>query len=235
MDSGVGSRASVELSAGTFSYLEAGDGPPLVFLHALGRSASDWGHVIGHLKDSWRCLALDQRGHGDSVRAEQYRFGLMENDFREFVDALDLEEFALVAHSMGGVVGLLFAEKTPDRLTSFVLEDTTAPMDHHEYPIIPPDPPESVDYDWASRRQLFEELNAPDPAWLASLPQITARTLLIASTQDEADVEKTVRLMPDVQTARVETDHWIHENEPAKFLEIVMGFLQHERIHLSHS
>lgn len=226
MDSDAGYRASVDLSSGAFSYLEAGDGPPLVFLHALGRRASDWNHIIGELKEDWRCLALDQRGHGDSVHTEQYRFGLMENDFREFVDALNLDRFALIAHSMGGVVGLLFAVKTPSRLTSFVLEDTTAPMDHHDYPSIPPYPTEHVDYDWEARRQLFEELSAPDPVWLRSLPQLTARTLLITSTQDESDVEETARLMPDVQTVKVETDHWIHQNEPEKFLATVKIFLQ---------
>ena len=108
-----------------------------MFLHALGRSASDWFEIVEVLKRDWRCVAFDQRGHGDSVHTDQYRFGLLENDFREFVDFLGLGQFALVAHSMGGVVGLLFAEKTPERLSSLVLEDTTAPMDHHEYPTVP--------------------------------------------------------------------------------------------------
>ncbi|HSM44587.1 MAG TPA: alpha/beta fold hydrolase, partial [Acidimicrobiia bacterium] len=98
------SRRSVQLSAGEFSYLEAGEGPPLVFLHALARSASDWLHIIEALEDDWRCIAVDQRGHGKRVHAGHYGFVQLENVFREFVDKLGLDRFSVIAHSMGGVV-----------------------------------------------------------------------------------------------------------------------------------
>lgn len=221
-------RGSVDLSAGRFSYLDAGEGPPLVFLHALGRSASDWLQVVDVLKRDWRCFAFDQRGHGDSVHTDRYRFELLENDFREFVDSLGLNQFTLIAHSMGGVVALLFAEKTPDRLSSLVLEDTTAPMDHHEYPTVPPEPPEPVDYDWEARRQLFEELSSPDPSWWTALPQVTTRTLLISSTQEARDVEETAERIPDLRIVEVEAGHWIHETERASFLAVVTDFLEHQ-------
>lgn len=226
MDLDVGHWASVELSAGRFSYLEAGAGPPLVFLHALGRGASDWADVISALSGDWRCLALDQRGHGGSVHKDQYQFGLMENDFREFADALTLDQFALIAHSMGGVVGLLFAEKTPERLNSLILEDTTVPMDHHEYPTIPAEPLELIDYDWEARKQLVDELRAPDPAWLAFLPRVTTPTLLLSSTQEDRDVEKTAELLPDVGIVSIDTDHWIHQNKPEEFIATVRTFLE---------
>lgn len=109
MERQVVSQGSVDLTAGEFSYLEAGDGPPLVFLHALGRGASDWLQVIQALQADWKCIALDQRGHGRSVHTTQYGFEFLEEDFREFVDTLQLARFSLVAHSMGGVVGMLFA------------------------------------------------------------------------------------------------------------------------------
>lgn len=220
------SRGSVDLSAGEFSYLEAGEGPPLLFLHALGRSAADWLHVIEGLQGDWRCVALDQRGHGRSVYTTEYRFGLLEKDFREFVDTLHLAEFSLIAHSMGGVVGLLFAERTPERVQSLVLEDTTAPMERHEYPTVPTEPPEPVDYDWRARRQIFEELNSPNPAWWDSLPLVNARTLLIAGTQGDRDLEETAERLPDVRMVTIEAGHWIHECEPKRFLEVVKGFLR---------
>lgn len=219
------SRRSLHLSAGEFSYLEAGDGPPLLFLHALGRSASDWLQIIEALEEDWRCVALDQRGHGDSVHTGEYRYGLLEKDFREFVDALGLNRFDLVAHSMGGVVGLLFAERTPDRLKSLILEDTTAPMDRHEYPTVPGEPDQPVDYDWEARRQLFEELNSPDPTWWNALPQVTTRTLLIAGSRADRDLEETTEQMPEVRLVTIEAGHWIHETEPERFLDVVTGFL----------
>lgn len=220
------SRGSVDLRAGEFSYLEAGEGPPLVFLHALGRSASDWLQVIEALQTDWRCIALDQRGHGRSVHTSGYRFELFEKDLREFVDMLDLARFSLVAHSMGGVVGLLFAERTPERVQSLVLEDTTAPMERHEYPSVPDEPPEPVDYDWRARRQIFEELNSPDPTWRDSLHEMTARTLLIAGTRGDRDLEETAEQLPDVRMVTIEAGHWIHESELERFLDVVQGFLQ---------
>ena len=219
------SRRSVQLSAGEFSYLEAGDGPPLVFLHALARSASDWLRVIEALEDDWRCLALDQRGHGKSVHAGQYQFGLLETDFREFVDTLGLDRFSVIAHSMGGVVALLFAERTPERLSSLVLEDTTVPMDRHEYPAVPAKPPDPVGYDWEARIQLFEELNSPDPTWWTALSQVSTRTLLIAGTQGDRDLEETAQQLPDVHMVTIGVGHWIHETTPDRFLEVVKGFL----------
>lgn len=219
------SRRSIDLSAGEFSYLEGGAGPPLLFLHALGRRASDWLQIIGALEEEWRCIALDQRGHGDSVRPGEYRFHLLESDFREFVDTLGLQRFPLVAHSMGGVVGLLFAENTPERLQALVLEDTSVPMDHHEYPTIPAQPPEPVDYDWSVRRQLFAELNSPDPAWWTALPELTTPTLLIAGTRDDRDINETAEQLPDVRIVTIDVGHWIHETAPDRFLEAVNGFL----------
>ena len=226
MEAPTTSRVSIHLSAGEFSYLEAGEGPPLMFLHALGRSASDWLPVFDALRTDWRCIALDQRGHGRSVRTDEYRFRLLERDFREFVDILQLPAFSLIAHSMGGVVGILFAEKTPGRVESLVLEDTTAPMERHEYPPVPAEPPEPVDYDWRVRRQIFEELNSPDPTWWDSLPHITTRTLLIAGTPGDRDLEETAEQLPDVRVVTIEAGHWIHESEPKRFLEVVQGFLR---------
>lgn len=222
------SQRSVDLTAGEFSYLEAGEGPPLLFLHALGRSASDWLQVIEGLQADWRCIALDQRGHGDSIYTDDYRFDLLERDFREFVDVLQLPTFSLIAHSMGGVVGLLFTERTPQRVESLVLEDTTAPMERHEYPPVPAQPPEPVDYDWRARMQIFEELNSPDPVWWDSLPRVTTRTLLIAGTRGDRDLEETAEHLPDVRMVTIEAGHWVHESEPKRFLEVVQGFLEQQ-------
>lgn len=198
------SRRSVHLSAGEFSYLEAGEGPPLVFLHALARSASDWLHIIEALEHDWRCIALDQRGHGDSVHTDQYGFERLEGDFREFADTLGLDRFSLIAHSMGGVVALLFAERTPERLSALVLEDTTVPMQRHEYPAVPAEPPDPVDYDWQARVQLFKELNSPDPTWWTALSQVTTPTLLIAGSHADRDLEETAQQLPDVHMETID-------------------------------
>ncbi len=127
---------------------------------------------------------------------------------------------------MGGVVGLLFVEKTPERVEQLVLEDTTAPMEGHEYPTVPSVPPEPVDCDWRARQQIFQELNSPDPIWWESLPQASGRTQLIAGTQGDQDLEETSERLPNAQLTTIEAGHWIHENEPRRFIEVVEDFLE---------
>jgi len=218
-------RSSLQLPAGEFSYMECGEGEPLVFLHALGRSASDWTTVMA-MADGWWCLALDQRGHGDSVRCDEYTFEAMEQDFRAFVDELGLDQFFLVAHSMGGSVGWLFAEKTPERLRGLVFEDTPPPSDRHFYPAIPETPPEPVSYDWKARRQLFRQFNAPDSSWWANLNKVTAPALVVAGSATNEELEETARRLPDGKLIRIEAGHWIHETQPKAFVAAIRTFLE---------
>lgn len=114
----------------TFHYREAGDShlPPLVLLHALGTDAQDWDEVALMLAERYHVFALDQRGHGESARPGVYSFELMRDDLKAFADALSLERFTLIGHSMGGTVSFLFAEKWPDRIERLVIEDTPPPF-----------------------------------------------------------------------------------------------------------
>lgn len=218
-------RSTVDLAAGRFSYLEHGQGDPVVFLHAMGRDARDWLSVMERLKGERRCIALDQRGHGQSVRPGVYSFEQLEADFREFVDALGLDRFVLVAHSMGSSVGWVFAEKTPARLNALIVEDTPVPTDGHKYPEVPVSPPEPVDYDWEVRRQLFRQLNSPDPAWRDNLTLVTSPTLLIAGSEDD-ELAETARILPDCELIIIEAGHWIHETEPERFVRAVRSFIE---------
>ena len=50
-----------------FHYLDwGGSGHPLLFLHGGGINAHTWDVLTLMLRDRYRCIALDQRGHGDS-------------------------------------------------------------------------------------------------------------------------------------------------------------------------
>lgn len=107
----------IELEAGWFSYIDSGDADEVVLLlHALGRSAADWQPVIDRLDADYRILAVDMRGHGESCRPPEYSFEVMRDDVLEFADALGLEQFHLIGHSMGATTSILFAERWPGRL-----------------------------------------------------------------------------------------------------------------------
>ena len=90
--------------------------PPLVLLHGLGEGSADWDGVAPAFARHWRVYAPDLRGHGRSDRPGDYSVELMEADVLGFLDATGLDRVDLIGHSMGGLVGYLFAGDHPQRV-----------------------------------------------------------------------------------------------------------------------
>lgn len=221
----MGVRSTIRLPAGEFSYLEDGDGPPVVFLHALGRNGDDWTPTIQALSSRWRCFALDLRGHGESVRCKHYSFDEMETDVRAFVDTLELDRFSLVAHSMGANVAWLLAAHIPDRIVRLVIEDTAPPSPTETLPTPPKSPPEPVDFDWEAARQIVGQINNPNPAWSNGPARVTAPTLLIAGSPNDQSLADVLSELPDGQLIEITVGHHIHQTAPAEFNTAVETFL----------
>src|SRR5271154_3608509 len=77
-----------------FHYLDwGGSGTPILFLHGGGINAHTWDCVAVMLRDRFRCVALDQRGHGDSEWSPvvDYRIATHVGDIEGFVEALGLQ------------------------------------------------------------------------------------------------------------------------------------------------
>jgi len=89
---------------------DVGSGPPLVLVHGITDNRSLWGPIVDRLKDEYRCVTLDLRGHGDSGDAVDYSALAMATDVGAVVAALGLTEAPrLVGHSLGGVVVTVYA------------------------------------------------------------------------------------------------------------------------------
>jgi esterase len=115
---------TLDIGGLTFHYLDwGGDGPPLVMLHGLSGHARTWDHTAAAVRDRYRVVALDQRGHGDSEWASRYGFALMADDLLGFLDALDLGKVTLMGLSMGGIVSFLFAASHPERVSRLLVLD----------------------------------------------------------------------------------------------------------------
>ncbi len=97
--------------------------PPLVVLHGFSSQARYWDGFAVRMRDDFHVYCLDQRGHGDSDWSDDYGPDAMPNDLLAFADELGLQKFALVGHSMGGMVSMRFAAFHPDRLTALVIVD----------------------------------------------------------------------------------------------------------------
>ena len=75
----------------------------------------------------WHAVAPDHRGHGASSKPDDesaYSFEILADDSLALLDALGWDRFALLGHSMGGMIAQFIATKSPDRLTALVLMDT---------------------------------------------------------------------------------------------------------------
>ena len=226
------SERSVRLDGTVFRYRKTGDssGPVLVLLHALGEDASDWDEVAGTLSNRYRVLALDQRGHGQSEYTALYSFELMRDDLRDFVDALGLEQFALMGHSMGGLVALLFAEEHPERVQRLAIEDAAPPAGSSNRPEPQPEPPEPVSFDWRMVAPIRRQLNDADPAWWDRLPRITAPTLVVGggstSHIPQEELEALSKLIPGCRLVTIEgAGHEVHSARHEQFLAVVEEFL----------
>ncbi len=96
--------------------------PALVFLHYWGGSSRTWRRVIEALAPEFRTVAIDQRGWGRSeAPATGYALADMANDVEGVIEALDLERYILIGHSMGGKVSQLMASRHPRGLAGLAL------------------------------------------------------------------------------------------------------------------
>lgn len=102
---------------------ESGTGDlALVFLHYWGGSARTWAPLMAALKADLRAIALDARGWGQSDHpADGYDIATMADDVASAIDALGLERYVLIGHSMGGKVAQLLASRRPSGLCGLVL------------------------------------------------------------------------------------------------------------------
>src|ERR1700749_4658511 len=89
----------IRVGTARFHYLDwGGSGHPILFLHGGGLNAHTWDVVALMLRDRYRCVALDQRGHGDSEWSPGSDYG-MESHLR------DVEGFAALMRLRRPVLG----------------------------------------------------------------------------------------------------------------------------------
>jgi 3-oxoadipate enol-lactonase len=112
----------------THHVVEGPAGAPAVLLsHPLGVTHRLWDATAAALRDRYRVVRYDVRGHGDSaVPPGPYSLSAMAGDVRELLDHLAVDAVDFVGMSMGGCIAMAFALAHPDRVRSLVLCDTTA-------------------------------------------------------------------------------------------------------------
>lgn len=115
-------------SGARIHYVDEGVGPTLLFLHGNPAWLFQWHDLIGGLRDSYRCVALDYPGFGLSSAAPGFGFspGEQSHLVEEFVAHLELRDVTLVMQDWGGPIGFGFAGRRPDLVRAVVLGNTWA-------------------------------------------------------------------------------------------------------------
>jgi pimeloyl-ACP methyl ester carboxylesterase len=111
-------QAFVDHDGARIWYAAYGSGAPVILLHGgLGHSGN-WGYQVPALiRDGYRAVLIDSRGHGRSTRdARPFSYEIMASDVSAVMDTLNLERAALVGWSDGACTALILASKAPARV-----------------------------------------------------------------------------------------------------------------------
>ncbi|MFY9762367.1 MAG: alpha/beta fold hydrolase [Xanthobacteraceae bacterium] len=99
--------------------------PCLVFSNSLATSLSMWDEQAAALKDSYRVLRYDQRGHGSTdAPAGRYAYDTLLADALGLLDALSIKKAHFSGLSMGGATALGLAERHADRFDRIIVCDS---------------------------------------------------------------------------------------------------------------
>jgi pimeloyl-ACP methyl ester carboxylesterase len=106
-----------------------GSGPPLLILHGLFGSGSNWRSVARHLVGSHTVHCVDLRNHGASPWADTMAYDEMADDVLQLCDRLGLKAPAVMGHSMGGKTAMALALRHPQRVGRLIVVDV-APVSY---------------------------------------------------------------------------------------------------------
>ena len=113
------------------SYLDEGEGDPVVMLHGNPSWSYLWRHLVLGLRDGYRCIVPDHSGMGlsDKPNDEAYKYTLRSRvqDLDRLLDSLDLgDDITLAVHDWGGMIGFGWALKHAHRVKRLVILNTAA-------------------------------------------------------------------------------------------------------------
>lgn len=113
--------------ANLFYQLEGAGDETVVFAHGLLFDHRMWQHQVSHFRATYRCIAYDHRGQGQSAVVLPMDMDTLYEDAVRLIEALSPDKpVHFVGLSMGGFVGMRLAARRPDLLRSLSLIATSA-------------------------------------------------------------------------------------------------------------
>jgi pimeloyl-ACP methyl ester carboxylesterase len=119
-----------EVNGISMNYEVAGDGPPIVLIHAWPTDHAVWQLQIPVFSQYYRTIAVDLRGCGQSSKPSGPNTPvMMSEDIVALLDVLGYERAAVAGISLGGIVAAQMTLDHPDRVTSSIWVGAPSDMD----------------------------------------------------------------------------------------------------------
>jgi pimeloyl-ACP methyl ester carboxylesterase len=124
---------TTQFKQGNVTFSDTGKGRTVVLLHGFLGSHRIWNSTIEALSKSYRVIAIDLPGHGNTdCFGYVHTSELIAKCVKTVMDNLRLKKYVIVGHSMGGYAALAFADLFPDNLRGLCLYHSTAFADSEE-------------------------------------------------------------------------------------------------------
>ena len=201
-------------------YVDEGEGKPVLFLHGNPTSSYLWRNVIPHVTGVGRCIAPDLIGMGRSDKPDlDYRFVDHARYLDAFIEALELEDVALVVHDWGSGLGFHYAHRNAGNVRGLAFMEA----------ILAPVPSWDAFPDGA--REMFRAFRMPEVGWdlickqNVFVEQAIPGSIVRKLTDEEMDAYRAP--FPD-EASRKPIWRWPNEipveGEPADVAEIVAAY-----------
>jgi pimeloyl-ACP methyl ester carboxylesterase len=182
-----------------------GSGKPFVMVHGLDRVARTFDHLAVRFSPTYRVIAIDMRGHGDSGWDPMGRYLVEDHvgDLEGVVQQLGLRELTLWGNSTGGRVVQVFAGKHPD-LVSRVISEDVGPERPRQIADNYAKRVQQEQAGWASEDELLAQLRKTNPRMSSAVLEPYVRY----GTKKRADGRIEWKRDPQLVNGFVATDLW---------------------------
>jgi cis-3-alkyl-4-acyloxetan-2-one decarboxylase len=121
----------LDLGGLRYHYLDEGQGEPVVMLHGNPSWSFYYRGLVEALRDSYRTIVPDHIGCGLSDKPDdskyEYTLSRRVDDLEALLDHLGITSgLTLVVHDWGGMIGLAYAARHPERIARLVVLNTAA-------------------------------------------------------------------------------------------------------------
>jgi pimeloyl-ACP methyl ester carboxylesterase len=114
-------------------FSDRGNGKPIVLLHGFHESIDVWGEFGEELSKSFRIIAIDLLGHGETGNiSSTHTVEMMADAVYSVINSLKMPKATIVGHSMGGYVTMAFCKKYPEKVNGYIMLNSSVFADTEE-------------------------------------------------------------------------------------------------------